>query len=380
MKHLKGFCLSAAVVALLGTLLLSGCSGHSRANINAKTAAPAPSDPNNFEIAHPEQFSTVRAEERMLADSLEVNGVVAPDINLSVHVASLSGGKVIDIRAKLGDDVAKGQVLLVLRSQELANAISDHAKFQADALLAQKALARTQLLYQHGAIAQKELQEAEDTEQKSRVDLQAATEKISFLGSDPADSSPVIEVKSPISGTVVEQNTVGGEGVKSFDNSPSLFTVANLSQVWILCDVYENDLAQVHLGDSATIVLNAYPDLRLRGRVGNISKLLDPSTRAAKVRIELENPQGLLRPGMFAVARFISRNRQKRVVVPTSSVLRLHDKYWVFLQQDVHRFRALEVRIGAVLLDGRSVVLSGLAAGDSVVANALQFSSTVGQQ
>jgi cobalt-zinc-cadmium efflux system membrane fusion protein len=380
MKYLRSFPLCAAVGAITGLLLLSGCSGSSNANGNAKAPVPASSDPSVFQIEHPEQFPTVHAEERDLANQLQVDGVIAPDVNLCVHVGSLSGGKVIDVRVKLGDDVAKGQVLVVLRSQELASAISDYQKFRADALLAQKALERARLLYQHGAIAQKELQEAEDTEQKSQVDVGSGAEKIRFLGGDPANSSPVLEVKSPIPGTIVEQNTAGGEGVKSFDNSPSLFTVSNLSHVWVLCDVYENDLAQVHLGDNAEIVLTAYPNYPMRGKVGNISKVLDPSTRAAKVRIEMDNRLGLMKPGMFAVARFISKSSQKRVVIPTSAVLRLHDKDWVFLLQNEHRFRALEVRMGAALPDGHSIVLSGLSAGESIVINALQFSSAVGQQ
>jgi cobalt-zinc-cadmium efflux system membrane fusion protein len=379
MKHSRLFLCCITAVPLLLVLLLSGCSGKSSADVNTQAAVPVPTDPNIFHLEHSEQFPTVKAEERSIADQLQVDGVVAPDVNLSAHVNSLTPGKVIDIRAKLGDDVAKGQVLLVLRSQELASAISDHTKFQADELLAQRALERAQLLYEHGAMAQKDLQAAEDAEKKARIDLDAAAEKIRFLGGDPASSPPLIEVRSPISGTIVEQNTAGGEGVKSLDSSPSLFTISNLSRVWILCDVYENNLAQVHVGNIAEIVLNAYPDHHLHGRVSNISKLLDPSTRTAKVRIEMDNRQGLLRPGMFAVARFISNTRE-RVIVPTTSVLRLHDRDMVFLQQNGNTFRQLEVRIGAALPDGHSIVLSGLAAGDSIVVNALQFSSSVGQQ
>jgi cobalt-zinc-cadmium efflux system membrane fusion protein len=317
---------------------------------------------------------------RKLADQLPVNGVVTSDINLTVHVTSLSGGKVVDIRAKLGDAVEKGQTLVVIRSQDLAQAISDYLKFQADELLARRSLERAQLLYSHGAIAEKDVQQFEDAEDKAKVDLKTGAERIRLLGGDLNNLSPVVEVKSPISGTIVEQNTTSGEGVKSLDNSPNLFTVADLSRVWVLCDVYENNLSQVRQGDEAEVELNAYPNRLLRGKVGNISGVLDPSTRTAKVRIELSNGHGLMRPGMFATVKFISQFPQTRAVIPSTALMRLGNRDWVFLQQDAHKFRRLEVQSGSTLPDGFSVILAGLRPGDKVVLDALQFSNTVEQQ
>src|SRR5207244_7326801 len=137
------------------------------------------------------------------------------------------------------------------------------------------------------------------------------------------------EIHAPVGGTVIEQNVFSAGGVKSLDNSPSLFTIADLSSVWVLADVYENDLARVHLGDRAEIELNAYPNRRLQGRVTNISRLLDPNTRAAKVRIELTNESGILRPNMFATVHFVSQGSEDRTVVPATAVLPLHERHWV---------------------------------------------------
>src|SRR5262249_12489107 len=142
--------------------------------------------------------------------------------------------------------------------------------------------------------------------------------------------SPVFEVHAPISGTIIAQNVASGAGVKSLDNAPDLFTIADLSEVWVLCDVYENDLSRVHTGDQAEVRLAAYPDRALRGRVAKIMSLLDPATRTAKVRLELANPNGLLKPGMFATAKFVSQSTSRHVIVPSSAILRLHDKDWVF--------------------------------------------------
>ncbi len=366
-----GLCLAALL-----SMLLAGCGREPKtSSADAPVRVEAAPDPGMVEVAHPEEFLLAAVEERSLPEELSVNGVVAPDVNRTVPVNSLAGGRVVEIRARLGDEVRKGQVLLKISSSDLATAFSDYQKFQADELLARRALERAQLLYSRGAIAQKDLQQAEDTEQKAKVDLETATERIRLLGGDLNHPGPTIEVRAPVSGTVVEQNTTGGAGVKSLDNSPNLFTIADLSRVWVLCDVYENNLRQVGLGDFAEVRLNAYPDRPWRGRVGNISKVLDPATRAAKVRLELNNSSGLLRPGMFATVRFVSQGAQRRLVAPASAILRLHDRDWVFLSEGGRRFRRLEVQAGPTLPDGFQPVSGPLRPGDKVVANALQFST-----
>jgi cobalt-zinc-cadmium efflux system membrane fusion protein len=190
----------------------------------------------------------------------------------------------------------------------------------------------------------------------------------------------MIELRAPISGTIVEQNISGFEGIKSLDNSPNLFTVADLTQVWVLCDVYENDLGEVHLGDAAEIRLNAYPDRTYHGTVGDISRVLDPSTRSAKVRIVLPNQDGSMRPGMFAVTTFRSRKSQSRIVVPSTAIIRLQDKDWTFRKEGPQQFRRVEVRTLGEKSDGMQEIQDGLAIGQQIVANALEFSSAVAEQ
>ncbi len=368
---------TAGAVAALAS---AGCSGSTRADVLTPPVVQEKKDPDLYELSQSEQFPLAPVETRKVADHLLVDGVVAPDVTRTVHVTSLSGGKVVDIRAKLGDYVQKGDVLVVIHSQDLAQAVTDYKKYQADELLARRSLERSQQLYSRGAIAQKDLQTAEDAQQKALVDVQSTQDRIRLLGGDLSSLSPIIEVKSPISGVIVEQNTTSGERVKSLDNSPNLFTVADLSRVWVLCDVYENNLAQVRVGDFADLTLNAYPDRRFRGRVGNILSILDPNTRTAKVRIELDNRAGFMKPGMFATAEFISQGRQDRMVIPTTALLRLHDKDWVFLREGDRTYRRLEVQAGAALPGGVNVILAGLHPGEKVVTDALQFSSTLEEQ
>jgi cobalt-zinc-cadmium efflux system membrane fusion protein len=295
-------------------------------------------------------------------------------------VLSLAGGRAVDIRVKLGDEVAKGQVLLVIDSPDVSQAFSDYQKFQADASFAQQQLTRAQDLYAKGAIAHQELEAAENAERKAQVDVRTAKQRISVLGADLSNPSPLVSIRAPISGSIVEQNITSGSGVRSMDNSPNLFIIADLSKVWVLCDVYENDLHRVRLGDSAEVRLNAFPDRALAGRVGNISTVLDPATRTAKVRLELANPGGQMRTGMFATATFRSRTQHMRTVIPATAIMRLHDKDWVFVPMGGKRFLRQEVQAGPVGSGGFQVVLSGLSEGGKVVANALQFASAAGME
>jgi len=363
------------LVACCAPWLSSSCSrGSSSDHAPPATVEKAP-DPAIVEASDPEQFSLTTVEQRPIYDELKVNGVVTPDVNRSVPVLSLAGGRVVDIRAKLGDDVTKGQVLLRINSPDVSQAFADYQKAQADEVLARRQQERSETLLAKGAIAQRDLEAAEDAEQKAKVDWATAAERLRVLGAEVSHPSPIVEVKAPLSGTIVEQNITGGTGVRSLDNSPNLFTIADLSRVWVLCDVYENNLSQVRLGDYAEVRLNAYPDQALKGRVSNISRVLDPSTRTAKVRLELDNERRLMRAGMFASATFRSQSKQLRSVVPAKAVLRLHDKDWVFRAEGGHRFRRIEVQAGRVSSDGLQEVIAGLAPGDRIVANALQFAS-----
>ncbi len=332
------------------------------------------------QVAHPEQFLLATVEQRPTRDELNVTGVIAPDVNRAVPVLSLAGGRAVDIRAKLGDKVGKGQVLLVIDSPDVSQAFADYDKFQADEVFARQQLSRAQDLYDKGAIALQDLEAAKNAEQKAQVDIRAAKQHIAVLGADLNNPSPLVSIRAPISGSIVEQNVTGGTGVRSLDNSPNLFTIADLSQVWVLCDVYENDLHSVHLGDPGEIRLNAFRDRVFAGHVGNISTVLDPATRTAKVRLELTNPGGLMRTGMFATATFRSRAEQLRPMILATAILRLHDKDWVFVPLGGSHFRRREVQVGPVSSGGFQVVLSGLAEGEKVVANALQFASAAGME
>ncbi|MDR3746875.1 MAG: efflux RND transporter periplasmic adaptor subunit [Acidobacteriota bacterium] len=358
----------------LAALLLAGCS-RAKDEPPSSTVVVTNGDPNVFTMQDPGQFPLTPVQVRKVNDEVHVNGVIAPDINRSVPVVSLSGGRVVDIKAKLGDAVQKGQELLLINSPDVSGAFSDYQKFKADEALAQKQLARAKLLYDKGAIALADLETAEDSDAKAKADLAAAVQRIHVLGGDINHPSPLLPLRAPISGVIVDQQTTGGTGVRSLDNQAALFTIADLSVVWVLCDVYQDMLTRVHVGDNAEITVNGLPNEKFPGKVINISAVLDPATRTAKVRIELSNPKGILRPGMFVTATFTAGNSLNRAVVPASAVVHLHDKDWVYTPAGSNQFRRVAVQLGPQESDGQQVVISGLKAGAQVVTNALQFSS-----
>jgi len=346
----------------------------------ATSKPPVTLDPDVFEADHPDLFKTAKAEMRSLPTLVNANGTISPDVNRTIHVTSLGGGRVVELRAKLGDNVEKGQVLLVISSPDLSSAFSDYQKAKADEVLSHKALDRAQMLYERGAIAAKDQELAQDAEDKAKVDLETASHRVKLMGGDTAHPTPLIELKAPVAGTIIEQNVAGSEGIKSLDNTPNLFTIANLAEVWAVCDVFENDLGEVHVGDAAEIRLNAFPDRVFHGKVSDISRILDPNTRSAKVRIVLGNGDGSLRPGMFAVATFRSRKLTPRVVVPSTAIMRLHDKDWVFRREGDKKFRKVVVQADGLAPDGLQEIRDGVKAGDELVTNALEFSTEVAEK
>jgi len=373
------------IVASASLSVACGAAACSRTQARAAAAPPVSvvtetSDVNVVTVMHPELFPTVSVAARDVHPELQVTGAVAADVARSVPVNSLTGGRVLDVRVRLGDTVTRGQTLLTMTSPDVAQARADAQKAQADAALARLGLDRARTLSEHEALAAKDLEAAVNAAEKTRADLGSAQERLRMLGGSVDGASPIIELRAPVAGVITEQNVTGSAGVKSLDNSPSLFTIADLSHVWVLCDVYENQLGQVRLGDTAAVRLNAFPERPLTARVSNISRVLDAATRTAKVRLELSNPDGLLRPGMFATVVFTAHRLEPRAMVPASAVLRLHDRDWVFVPGGGPRFRRVEIQAGALTPDGLAAVLRGVAPGDHVVANALQLSNSVEQQ
>jgi membrane fusion protein, heavy metal efflux system len=371
-----------AVCCLAACFLLAACDR--KFNPAAGTPPPAQSvqtgDMSLVTVDKPEQFPLVRADQIEAPTELRVTGSVNPDISREVPVISLASGRVVDIKARLGDDVRKGDLLLKVQSPDITNAFDTYLKAVNDEQLANKAYIRAKDLYEHGAISLGVLEQDEDSEKDAKADLNAAEEQLNTLGIKKDHPSSIVPVYAPISGVIISQSVTNAAAAGvTYSGSSTMFTIADLSVVWILCDVYENDLPKITLGQSATIRANAYPDKPLTGRISGIQPILDPNIRTAKVRIEVHNP-GFLKVGMFVTAVFQSKTIEDHAVVPASAVLHLHDRDWVFVPADDNRFRRVEVHGGQMLPGNKQEILSGITPGQTVVSNVLQLEATLETQ
>ena len=371
-----------AASCVVGCLSLSGCSKQFKPADGAPPAADVvkTGDMSLVTVDKPDQFPVVAAERLEAASELNVTGTVAPDIAREVPVISLASGRVVDIKARLDDFVHKGQLLLRVQSPDITNAFDTYLKAVNDEQLANKAYVRALDLKEHGAISQAQLEQAEDSEKDAKADLLAAEEQLKTLGVDPKHPSSIVGVYAPISGVIVAQNVTNAAAAGvTYSGSSTVFTIADLSQVWIICDVYENDIPKLQLGQEARIKLDAYPDRPLTGRISDIGPVLDPTIRTAKVRIQVANP-GILKLGMFVTATFTGKTTQLRASVPASAILHLHDREWVFVPAGGNKFRRVEVQAGRILDGNKQEVLSGIDAAQQVVSNVLQLEATLEAQ
>jgi cobalt-zinc-cadmium efflux system membrane fusion protein len=369
----------ALLPVVLGVFLtLSGCKSD---KVNADAEAPPPAkvvsgvDVSFFAVDHPELYPVATSTQYQAPSQLFVTGSVFPDISRTVPVISLASGRIVDIRARLGDAVKKGQLLLRIRSDDISGGFDAYRKAVSDELLARKQLDRAKQLYEHGAIALGDLEVAQDAEDDAKTTLDTSTEHLRLLGSDPDDPKGIVDIHAPVSGVITDQEVAIGAAVQAY-STPNPFTISDLTTVWIVCDVYESDMANVRVGQPADIKLNAYPDKVLKGTISNIGSILDPNIRTAKVRIEVANPGEMMRPGMFATATLFGKEKRTYAAVPASAIVHLHDRDWVFIPLQ-EKFKRVEVVSGEQLPDQMQEVLSGLQPGQQIVTNAINLENAI---
>ena len=373
--------LTLLALGLCLAFILAGCSAQGKGD--PKAEAPPPAEVEHvqgaglFKVDDPGKFPLAVAGKIEAAPELNVTGVVSADVSRTIPVITLATGRVIEVLARLGDTVSKGQLLMKVQSADIAGAYSDYQQALADETLAHAQLDRSKLLFDKGAIAQKDLEVAQDTETKAQVTVKTTLDHLRVLGADPDHPSAIVEVHAPVSGVITDQQVTTAAGVQGL-SSPNPFTISDLSHIWIMCDVYENDLRQVHLDEFADVRLNAYPNRVLKGHIGNISPVLDANLRTAKVRLEMANP-GEMRLGMFVTATFHGLKKETHATVPAPAVLHLHDRDWVYVPAEGSQFRRLEVTGGKMLPGNLQEIVTGLEPGQKVVSNALVLQATAEQ-
>lgn len=380
---MKNKCLIHSVFSLIACLSITACSK----KFNPTAGAPPTGqqvvetgDASLITVNKADQLPLVAVSQMEAPAELDVTGAVNPDIAREVPAISLASGRIVSIKARLDDNVKKGQLLLQVQSTDATNAFDAYLKAVNDEQLANKTYLRTKDLYQHGAVPLSQLEQADDTEKNAKADLVAAEEQLRTLGVDKDHPSSIVNIYAPITGVIVAQNVTNAAAAGvTYAGTPTLFTIADLSTVWIICDVYENDIPKIHLGQEAKIRIDAYPDKLLIGHISDIGPVLDPNIRTAKVRIEVTNP-GILKLGMFVTATFESRTNKVFAVVPASAILHLHDRDWVFVPAGGHMFRRVEINGGNMLPGNKQQVFSGIVPGQQIVLNALDLEATLEAQ
>jgi membrane fusion protein, heavy metal efflux system len=373
----------ATILFCLGAYLLAGCNGKPS---DPKNEAPpaavvqTDTDVNLVHVDHPDQFPLVAATSHPATSTIQVTGSVNPDISRTVPVISIASGRVVDVHARIGDYVKKGQLLMDVQSTDVSGAFGQYLKAVNDERLAKVQLDRAKILYDKGAIPSSQVEVAQNAEDDAKAALSASEEQLRVLGVDKNHPAATVKVYAPTSGYIIAQNvTAAGAAGVTYAGSANAFTIADLSHVWIICDVYENNLPTVQLGQKAEIRLTAYPDRVLTGVVSDIGAVLDPQIRTAKVRIQVDNPNTLMRVGMFATATIHGKTLQTRPQVPATAVLHLHDRDWVYVPSGESRFRRVPVRSGDALPGNMQEILSGIDVGQQVVSNALALQNTADQ-
>lgn len=381
---MNGRTLLVAVCSIcLSLSVLTSCkkSEDSRQEAPPRAEVEKKEDVNNIKVSRPEQFPLVSAVEHEATPRLAVTGTINPDISREIPVISLANGRVVNVRVRLGDTVRKGQSVMQVESTDVSGAFNSYVKALNDERLAHIQLDRARVLFEKGANSKSQVEIAENSEQDAVAALNAADQQLRILGVDKNHPSALVDVRSPTNGIIIAQNVTNASAAgTNLSGTPNAFMIADLSHVWAVCDVYENDLPIVQIGQESEVRLNAYPDKVFKGRVSDIGPILDPNIRTAKVRIELQNPGNIMRVGMFVNATFFGKRPEKHTAVPATAILHLHDRDWVYVPSGQGQFRRMEVRGAETLPGNLQVVTSGLNPGQQVVQNALELQNAAEQQ
>ena len=322
--------------------------------------------------------------EQDVDDTVLTSGTVLLDDMRTGHVLSPVTGRVVTIKAQLGDRVKKGDTLAVIESPDIGAAVSDVHKAQADLILAEATLARKRDLRAQGAASDMDVEQAEDSARNKKAELERARQKEFLLHLGNVDVvTQTYALTAPIEGEVLLRQInpgmeVQGQYSGGSSQTPDLFTIGELDRVWVLGDIYEIDLGRVHVGTPAQVTVVAYPGKVFKGTVDWLSGALDPNTRTAKVRCTFENPDRLLRPMMYSTVQ-IAVDQRKALAIPRDAVKRMGEYKLVFVQVGESDGRVKFERV-PVDVDDREgnpwlEVKHGLDASQRIVVNGKDFLS-----
>lgn len=373
----------------LGITIASGAACGSKADADSVTAR-AESGRKDSSVVLPveqrERIGVVVVEPSSFHRVVQTTATVAYDGDQSTQILAPISGPVTRILVQPGVRVHRGQALAYVSSPDFAEAVADYRKTRATATNAQRVADLDEQLFKNDAIARRDLEQAQTDAISAAADRDAALQHLEALGVDEGTldelraghAAEVVlgVIRSPIEGTLVERAITPGQLLQA--GTTPCFTVADMSAMWVMANVFESDLASVHVGDAATVVSNASRE-PIAGKVDNVAAFVDPSTKATAVRIVVPNRDGLLKKDMYVNVGIRSRDQSSGLLVPVSAVLRDEDnRPFVFIQDSVGRYERRTVELGS-RIDERYEIGSGLRAGDRVISRGglfLQFAQS----
>ena len=362
-------------LGLAAVLAATGCSSGGDAKGQSKDVPANTSDEYVAYDAKGIQTMTVRTSD--IPEYLELSAHIEPDPTRVVHVFAPAGGRIVELRVRPWDRVEQGQTLAILESSDLARAVAEYHKALVDGQVKEKQLARSQDLLDHHAISEREFQQTQGDAQQAQAEVEAAREQIQVFGMDPDHASTQLMVKAPRSGVVLDVSAAPGEFSQALSAPAPMCTVADISTIWAIGDIYEKDLTAAKSGEPAQVTLNAYPGQQWEGRVSVISDTVDPATRTLHVRVILPNAEGRIKPAMFGAIRIL-RSSTQGILAPTAAVLREGNDAYIFAAKGNGRFERRSVKLGRTL-DASLEIVSGVRVGDTIVSEGALLLRSAGQ-
>ena len=356
------------LLGLSAAFLAAGCGGSAGTGAQSQAdsgAADSAAGSGQYVAPDARGIETVTVKDSPIPEYLELPAHIDPDPTRVVHVFPPATGRIVEMKVRPWDHVQKGETLAVIESADLARAVADYHKAQADNQVKQDELARARDLYEHRAIAEKDLQQAQGDAQMSAAELAATRDQIRELGMDPDHASNQLNVVAPQSGVILDVGASPGEYSNALAAPAPLCTIADISTVWAVGDIYEKDLVAAKTGQEAQVTLDAYPGQTWVGRVSDVSDAVDAVTRALQVRVVLANPKGELKPSLFGTIRLL-RSSSPGILLPSDAVIREGNDAYVFLGIGNNRYQRRNVTLGRSI-DGSLEIVSGLNPGDTVV-------------
>lgn len=344
------------LASLLGAMAVSfsGCSSDSNA---ASTSA---TQQNNAPV-----IRTELAKAENVPDVLDLAAKVQADPAKVVHVFPPAGGRVIEVLVRPGDHVRSGQTLAILQSSDVAQARSDYNKAEIEQQRSDNALKRATLLYEHHAIAEKDLLDSQAVQKTDQAELERTRERLHLLGVPVEGTSDELKLVAPRNGVILDLGAAPGEYSKALDAPNPVCTIADIGSIWVLGDVFEKDLASIHTGSPVDISVTAFPSETFHGRIEAVAGAVDPNTRTLKVRVVIPNQDERLKPEMFATIH-VTRSDHLAIFLPKTAVLRQGNAASIFVQSSPGKYESRQVTLGRAD-DGKVEIASGVKPGEAVV-------------